>query len=189
MGEENVIPKNNLAGLEKELLAFKESFLTNLNASNEKLKILSDELFDLRVTLMPIIIKANGLSNCIQQLINKMNSECTFYTNLNNSYTDYTFNLLTEIHIYAIIEEALLNVKKHSNAKSAIVMIAPLEKALIVQISDNGKGFDVMQILKSGKAKGLLGIEKRCREMETSTSIQSEFGNTNILIEIPFKHV
>jgi signal transduction histidine kinase len=189
MEEENVFPKNNLAGLEKELFAFKEYFLTNLNASNEKLKILSDELFDLRITLMPIIIKANGLSNCIQQLINKMNSECSFYTNLNIAYNDYSFNLVTEIHIYAIIEEALLNVKKHSNAQSAIVMIAPSDNALSVQISDNGKGFDVMQILKSGKAKGLLGIERRCREMQTSTSIQSEFGNTNILIEIPFKHV
>jgi signal transduction histidine kinase len=46
-----------------------------------------------------------------------------------------------------------------------------------------------MQVLKSGSAKGLLSIEKRCKEIGSSASILSEPGNTTISFEIPINHV
>jgi signal transduction histidine kinase len=46
-----------------------------------------------------------------------------------------------------------------------------------------------MQVLKSGTAKGLLELDRRCKEIGSSVSILSEPGNTCISFEIPLEYV
>src|SRR5947209_1217002 len=48
-----------------------------------------------------------------------------------------------EVPLYRVLQEALHNVRKHSHATYAAVHIQTLPGMLIVQVSDNGTGFDV----------------------------------------------
>lgn len=50
-----------------------------------------------------------------------------------------------EAAIYRLVQEALNNVRKHAQATGVRVRIRPLSGLLVVQVSDNGIGFDVEQ--------------------------------------------
>jgi signal transduction histidine kinase len=173
----------------KELFSLKDFFLGKLNASNQKLILLTEELHELKSNLMPVIIKGNGLNKCIQQLVKKLNASDNLFISLHTTYLNNSLKPNVEYSIYAIIEEALLNTTKHAHAKSAHIKIEQSTSKIFVQISDSGKGFDVMQVLKSGTAKGLLELDRRCKEIGSSVSILSEPGNTCISFEIPLEYV
>ena len=49
-----------------------------------------------------------------------------------------------KINIFRIVQEAISNIHKHSEATEAFVQVRKTENKLILQISDNGKGFSKM---------------------------------------------
>ena len=91
-----------------------------------------------------------------------------------------------EIKIYNIIEELVNNIIKHSNADNASIMLKEREgNKLIIQIIDDGKGFNVKRaITKNGL--GLSHIEARIKVMKGVFSINSKRGDgTSIFISSP----
>lgn len=172
-----------------ELFSLKDFILGSINSSNQKLVLLTEELNELKSNLMPVIIKGNGLNKCIRQLVKKLNVSNNLFISLHTTYQNNSLEFYVEYTIYAIIEEALLNTIKHAHSKSAHITIEQSANKIYVQISDSGKGFDVMQVLKSGTAKGLLELDRRCKEIGSSASILSEPGNTCISFEIPLEYV
>ncbi|MCF8447122.1 MAG: histidine kinase, partial [Bacteroidia bacterium] len=60
---------------------------------------------------------------------------------------------------------------------------------ITIEIKDNGKGFDVMEVLKSGKSFGLLAINQRSKALKASVATESNSKGTTISLEIPIKNV
>jgi two-component system sensor histidine kinase UhpB len=65
-----------------------------------------------------------------------------------------------EIELYRIVREALDNVVLHSGAEHVVVRIARDEEAITVSVEDDGRGFDVDDVL-SGNALGLFEMRER----------------------------
>jgi signal transduction histidine kinase/DNA-binding NarL/FixJ family response regulator len=69
-----------------------------------------------------------------------------------------------EEQVLHIIQEALVNIRKHANATRAEVWFGYDERAMQVVVSDNGGGFDVGKVLQDGAAHFGLGMMRERAE-------------------------
>jgi len=85
--------------------------------------------------------------------------------------------------IYRVVQEALHNCSRHSNATSIRVRVQQKADVLLLSIQDDGKGFDFTQ----SKGLGLLGIEERVAQLGGTCHVHSGPGIGTILtVELPF---
>ena len=90
-----------------------------------------------------------------------------------------------ELNIFRVIQEAMANVVKHSEAKSASISITSIESILNIIIEDDGKGFEV-DTVKSKDSIGLQGIKQRVQLLKGEYTIDSKPGRgTTIIFDIP----
>jgi signal transduction histidine kinase len=85
--------------------------------------------------------------------------------------------------IYRIVQEALHNCSRHSDATTVRVRVQHKADLLRLSIQDDGRGFDVSQ----SKGLGLLGIEERATQLGGTFHVHSGSGIGTILtVELPF---
>jgi PAS domain S-box-containing protein len=90
--------------------------------------------------------------------------------------------------LFRVAQEALTNVARHAQATRVEASIQKLPGAVRMQIKDNGKSFQVEQVLhaKKNKSLGLLGIRERLEMVGGSFNIASAPGRgTTIQVQIP----
>jgi signal transduction histidine kinase len=88
-----------------------------------------------------------------------------------------------EAAAYRIVQEALTNVVKHSQATLAFVYIRRVGDLLEVCVEDNGIGFDAE---RARRGLGLLGIRERVAHLGGHVSVDSAAGNgTRVSIALP----
>ncbi len=91
-----------------------------------------------------------------------------------------SFSSLKGMNIFRVIQEAINNAIKYAEASKICVQINQEKDKLIINIKDNGKGFN-LNTVKLGN--GLSNIEKRISEIDGKVAIQSELKKgTNIRI-------
>lgn len=84
---------------------------------------------------------------------------------------------------YMIYKEAINNVVKHSKATKVEVKIVMENNQIIIEVSDNGIGFD-QNLITEGN--GLRNFEERAENNEMKLNIDSVAGiGTKVLLEIP----
>lgn len=93
---------------------------------------------------------------------------------------------LLEGTIYRIVQEALTNVARHSQASSATVSLTQRGDRLELRVVDNGQGFVLGQVRE--RRFGLQGIRERARMLHGSVSFDSAPGQgTTLRVELPLK--
>lgn len=96
---------------------------------------------------------------------------------------------ITEVAAYRIVQEALTNVARHSRAAHCCVRLVRLSSKLVVQIDDDGSGFDPATIRGNG-GFGLVGIRERAAHLGGSFQIFSAPGHgTRLSVELPTEGV
>lgn len=144
----------------------------------------SVKIRDLSHTLISSVLLKFGLAFAVSDLCEKYsNSKLTFISD-DNGIKRYSQKF--EIKIYHVIEELINNIIKHSDAKNAsITLIARNGNKLLIQIIDDGKGFDVKKARKKD-GLGLSHIEARVKVMKGVFNINSKRGEgTSIFISVP----
>ena len=87
--------------------------------------------------------------------------------------------------LFRIYQESLTNVARHANAKKVNASLTLADKTLILQITDDGIGFDT-EIAANKGTFGLLGIRERTLMMDGHCIIHSAPGaGTTITISVP----
>ncbi len=87
---------------------------------------------------------------------------------------DLQFTSVEGMNIYRIIQEAVNNAIKYAEATKITVEVNQIDDKLLVQVSDNGKGFDV---LKVELGNGLNNMRKRAHEIDGELTVTSSEGN------------
>lgn len=148
-----------------------------VNEASVKIRDLSHEL------ISSVLLKF-GLAFAVHDLCEKYsNSEIEFISDDNGIKR---YNQKFEIKIYNIIEELINNILKHSEAKNASInLIERNGDKLLIQIIDDGKGFDVKRERRKD-GLGLSHIEARIKIMQGVFNINSKLGEgTSIFISVP----
>jgi PAS domain S-box-containing protein len=91
--------------------------------------------------------------------------------------------------LYRIVQEALVNVAKHAQASVVKVLILKAQGGVCLEITDNGKAFDVSRLVSGqwGQRLGLIGMRERVEMVGGQFSVVSTPGTgTTIRAEVPF---
>jgi len=91
--------------------------------------------------------------------------------------------------LFRVAQAALSNVAQHAQATWVKVQIKKLSSAVYMKITDDGKAFDVEQVLSARKNRrlGLIGMRERVEMVGGSFSIESAPGKgTTVQTHIPF---
>ena len=166
-----------------ELLSLKKSFEEKSEITNSKIDSIINDIRIISRNLHPVMFDKIGLKASVEQLVERTQLVNHF---LVTSDIDYTGSLTTsdELQLYRIIQEALSNIIKYANAKAAKISISENNSTLMVEIKDNGIGFNVNEILNSKKSFGLHNIIERSRAIGGEAKILSDKKGTIINIEI-----
>lgn len=96
-------------------------------------------------------------------------------------------DVLQQRCIYRVIQEALTNVRRHSEAKEASVSILLQDDQVCAKISDHGKGFDLDAIRRS--SYGIQSMTQRVEVLGGELSIASELGGgTQVSAWLPISY-
>ena len=91
--------------------------------------------------------------------------------------------------LFRVAQEALTNIARHAQATEVGMSIREISGAIRMEISDNGRSFDVKKALftRNPKRLGLIGMKERVEMVGGSLVIDSEPGKgTTVRAEIPF---
>jgi signal transduction histidine kinase len=149
------------------------------------------EIRHMLFTLRPLILESQGLNAALQAMAEKMRE--TFSQNVIINVDD---NVLNDMEmgkqgvIFYIIEEATNNARKHANAPHIWVRLRPFETGIaLLEIEDDGLGFDVAAVNKSYDKRGSLGmvnLRERTELVNGLLNIDSAPGNgTRVQVYIP----
>lgn len=155
-----------------------------ISKAQEIVKEASVKIRDLSHDLISSVLLKFGLAFAVHDLCEKYsNSEIQFISDDNGIKR---YNQQFEIKIYSIIEELINNILKHSSAKNASINLMERNgDKLLIQIIDDGKGFDLNKARKKD-GLGLSHIEARIKIMEGVFNINSKKGEgTSIFISVP----
>ena len=136
--------------------------------------------------LRPMIIDEEGVVAAMEHLIAKEYFDPALQVKLSSSANFDRLDSMLEGAIFRIVQEALTNVRRHSQCNSATVELTRDNRRLLLEIRDHGVGFDPS--LVSDERFGLRGIRERARLLGGHATIDSAPGNgTRITVELPLK--
>jgi len=98
-----------------------------------------------------------------------------------------SFESLTDsqrIALVRIVQESLSNARDHSRAKSVTITIEAGPQHTVLEISDDGRGFDVARTLVRAARRGrfgLLGMSERVRLLGGRFDVQSSPGGSTVI--------
>jgi len=161
----------------------------NTEVKAEIKKLLDETLFEVRRisnNLMPSVLIDFGLKAGLQRLASQIEETSgvlvsLLYEDENSDASQLPFDVTT--NVYRIIQEALNNMVKYAEATEAEVAIFESNENIIVEIADNGKGFEVDW---NSETRGLKNMKERVNILKGTFDIKSQPGKgTVIFCEIP----
>ncbi len=92
-----------------------------------------------------------------------------------------------EIQVMRIVQEALMNVRKHAETREVFVSLEQVDHHIQVVVEDAGRGFDSQQVLNPGDSHfGLQIMRERAESVGGKLEIQSQPGlGTRLTLSIP----
>ncbi|MFB0533479.1 MAG: histidine kinase [Anaerolineae bacterium] len=160
----------------------------------EKLEALArrttKEIRTMLFTLRPVILETQGVVAALEQYLEQFEEEAGLVVHL-KAPADLGDRLNTEIEgvAFSIIEEAVTNVKKYAQARNIWVRLGFENDLFVATVEDDGRGFDVAEVLDSYDQRGSLGLinmRERAELVEGTWTIESVIGQgTKVTLVVP----
>lgn len=144
-----------------------------------------DELRSVSQGLHPSTLKRLGLTAAIQALVLNVDEFSDIFFTSEIAQIDGLTDEEASIHIYRIVQEALSNIVKHSQAKSAAIKIKRKEDAFTVEITDSGIGFNLTQKSGSSDSLGIQTLRERAKIVGAKLTLTSNEKGTRLYLEKP----
>lgn len=159
------------------------------NDNFNDLGILFDQTIDetrrISNNLMPAALSSFGLVPAIRNICNELSQTSNIHVRFSVEGSPIELNNKIKIYIFRIIQEALTNILKHSNANLTEIFIAFYDSKIELKIIDNGQGFDSNKETEYG-SNGINNMRDRISLLSGQINIDTEIGNgTSIIIVIP----
>ena len=147
------------------------------------------EIRNMLFTLRPVVLETQGLAAAIHQYAERLQDVDTPAITVDSQ--GYEGQLTTEEEgvIFAMIEEAVGNVKKHTKAELIQIKLGVQGNCVVVEVIDNGQGFDVPSVQSTYDQRGSLGLlnmSERARMIGGHCQLISAPGKgTTVRVEVP----
>ena len=143
---------------------------------------------NLSYKLHPAYLEQFGFNKAVELLCNDFTDRYGVSIEyIASGFDRVTIKKETALHLYRIIQEALINMQRHSHAGKAELRIVVSYPDVIIRIEDNGCGFKIDDIPPDAHM-GLRNMKERVTLLNGNISILSKPGKgTRIKIEIPLE--
>jgi two-component system, NarL family, sensor kinase len=164
---------------DKKTLKQHRFYLDELQTIEKEIRNVSHELSD------NIGSSLINFSTLIKEVL-KTNSKLGGYKfKIDESIDWQQINQINKVNLYRIIKEAIQNITKHASAKKVNLFFNIEDDKLIVEIKDDGVGFDNTQ---KRKGIGMKNMTSRVKKIKGTFKILSNSDNgTHLIIKIPIK--
>jgi signal transduction histidine kinase len=140
--------------------------------------------------LRPPALDESGLNAALDQYLREWSAATGIPSELHiSAAANMRLRPELDIQVYRIVQEALQNVRKHSNATSVSVLIEQRDEEFVLIVEDDGQGFDAEHVIgRRGElnAMGLISMEERAALLGGSVQIESTPGEgTSVFVRIP----
>ncbi|MBL8206065.1 MAG: hypothetical protein JNM09_17645 [Blastocatellia bacterium] len=145
--------------------------------------------YDLRPHQMDYI----GLTEALRAMVNKVAQASSLQIEMQLDDLTEALPKEAEINLFRIVQEGLTNIVKHAHATKATVLVQRelvsskgQPPRLVIEIRDNGCGFDPLVLRQTPHGMGLSGIVERAQMLGGVATIQSAPGRgTTISLTLP----
>lgn len=152
-----------------------------------------DGIHNVIQNLRPSILDDLGLEAAIKWLLDKHLGEkgIKHYLTI-HAETDKRFDPRVEITLFRIIQESITNIARHSDAENVVVVLKSDKDSVVVDIEDDGEGFDVHSVLRrasdGGRGLGIMGMKERASLLDGKLQVCSSPGRgTKVSFKIPLR--
>ncbi|MFI5093239.1 MAG: sensor histidine kinase [Candidatus Acidiferrales bacterium] len=141
---------------------------------------------DIALLLRPPMLDDLGLVPALEWQAREISRRSDMEVEVHSQNVSEDLGDETKVTIYRLVQEALNNAATHASAKNAKVTVVQRPDKIIVEITDDGDGFDP----ERKRGMGILGMEERVRRLGGAFTIQSAPGKGAIVTaELPLRLV
>lgn len=138
--------------------------------------------------LRPTILDELGLIEALQWLTDEIRNQQGINVSLELQGVSRRLSPEAELVLFRIAQEALNNVRKHSQATETVVRVEFTSEEVKLSISDNGQGFESLKEIGEfahlGKL-GLIGMQERAKLLNGTFEVQSMPGKgTTVAVSV-----
>ncbi|MGH9396231.1 MAG: sensor histidine kinase [Terriglobia bacterium] len=169
--------------------------LPALNGIQEVKGVVEETLQNIRdrsQMLRPAILDDFGLGKTLEWFTDQFSRQTGITVHLEGEPEEISFPGGDAIHVYRIVQEALSNVARHSEATEAWVAMAQDDAFLSVEVRDLGRGFSTSAEMDqaSGEGFGLMGMHERAQRLNGALYLRSAPGQGTIVsVRVPVRPV
>jgi signal transduction histidine kinase len=154
-----------------------------------------DGLISMMQNLRPSLLDDLGLIAAVQSLLNMHLGDRGIHYFINTAgLKDKRFRPEVEIILFRIVQEAVVNIARHSQAENVFVLFKCDMNTVYAEIEDDGIGFDLSSLVmhtpdvRDRRGLGIMGMKERALLIGGAMEICSQPGiGTKIGIQIPLK--
>ncbi len=158
----------------------------------EQLRLKTDSILEgvrrFSQQLRPEVLDQLGLIPALESLTEGLNRDGNISARVEVVGSERRLSAESELVLFRIAQEAVRNVTRHSEAKQAVVRLKFTARKVKLSIKDNGKGFEVPEVLADFALRGklgLVGIAEWARLIGGNLSVKSQPGKgTTLSVEI-----
>lgn len=159
-----------------------------LEAAQALARQASQEMRTLLFALRPITLESDGLVAAVNQFVQRLHDQERVDIRLEAEAIP-RLDAEVEEAIFAIVQEAAGNAKKHANGAPIVVRLLTKGGFLIAQVADEGPGFDLQRTRARYGARaslGLVNMQERARMVDGRLTIDSAPGQgTTVSLAVP----
>ncbi len=151
-------------------------------------RITGETLEDVRLLsrqLRPSVLDDLGLTAALERFTadfakHNSNISVDFHSDLGDRLP-----LPVETSLYRIVQEAMTNVVRHSQASTLSVLLTQRDTRVLAIIEDDGCGFNPNAARRSGDSVGLHSMSERAELLGGNLNIESSDDGTTVFVEVP----
>ncbi len=191
LGQSLLLLKLLLSSIQAGISGVREEVQRECREALLHLDKLVDEVRRLSRDLSPSPLEELGLTSALKHVFQEF---CKHYklsqSSIKIENIDECYGSAARLNIYRIFQEALTNIGKHAEASKISVHVKRQVRRATFSIMDNGKGFQVSEVLARQAGEpgiGLASIYERLRAMGGDMKIISRKGRgTRLVFSVPF---
>lgn len=140
-------------------------------------------------TLRPLVLESKGLSAALEQFGERLRENDKVPIQVESGDFGIELDANVAVTVFAIIEEAIGNARKHAPQAPVFVSLQRKENSLVAVVQDQGPGFDVEKVESNYDKKTSLGLQnmhERAKLIDGNLMIVSAPGHgTRITLAVP----
>jgi PAS domain S-box-containing protein len=184
-GQDLALVSVELDLLRQRLQASPAEAAPRIQAISDRVKQLSSSIHDLSHQLHPMKLEQLGLVAALGGLCKELGQNHDLSIEFTHEQVPETIPHEAALCLYRIAQEALRNVVKHSGAASAMALLAGRSGSLVLEVRDDGRGFDSTGVAGQG-GLGLVSMRERLRLLDGELAIDTgPDAGTRLVARVP----